>query len=260
MSKKEWQSAIENLDKKLIDMMKELKDTKLELIKEVKEVTQTVKSELSEVKKGVETISSELQGTQQRVKTVEDAMENLIDTQQTEMRLVKGRMSVAETKHMEKQLRFRGLPEVEGKSAQEQMTEVLADYLGKEEEEIVAILDVAYRVNSRIATQRKLPRDVIVQFTTRNMKERIVTKQFQDPLEIDGKTIIIMKELPRSVLLDRKKYRVLIQTLKDMNIRYRWELPEGVSFEFGGAKKRIRSEREMERFIKDNEKDLPTKP
>ena len=45
--------------------------------------------------------------------------------------------------------------------------------------------------------------------------------------------------------------------LKEMKVKHRWEIPEGLTFEFGGARKSIRSGQEMEDFISKNEKDLP---
>lgn len=62
------------------------------------------------------------------------------------------------------------------------------------------------------------------------MKDDIITKNYKVPLEIKGKTIKILKELPRKVLQQRKEYRTLTEKLKNYKARYRWEIPEGLSF------------------------------
>lgn len=66
------------------------------------------------------------------------------------------------------------------------------------------------------------------------MKDDIVTKSFKEPLEFEGKTIRIMKELPKKVLDSRKDFRPLSDKLKSLKLKFRWESPTGLSFVLKG--------------------------
>lgn len=65
-----------------------------------------------------------------------------------------------------------------------------------------------------------------------------------------------MKELSRNVLQDRRKYKKLTYKLRQLNIRYRWEIPEGVSFNYSSLRQSITTTMEMIRFMCDNSKDF----
>lgn len=100
---------------------------------------------------------------------------------------------------------------------------------------------------------------MIVQLLTKRMREDILRKHCKNPLEIDGKRIIIMKELSRQVLQERKKYRKLTEKLRLKNIRYRWELPEGLSFNFQDRRINIKTTEQMVCFLFDHQKDFGEK-
>lgn len=64
-----------------------------------------------------------------------------------------------------------------------------------------------------------------------------------------------MRELPRQVLTERKSFRKLTDKLKN-NIRFRWELPIGISFTYEGERKMITSKEQLNRFMSQNVKDF----
>lgn len=64
------------------------------------------------------------------------------------------------------------------------------------------------------------------------MKVDFITKNFSKPLEIKGNSNKILKELPKKVMQSRKEYQPLTDKLKKFKIRHRWEIAEGVSFNF----------------------------
>lgn len=47
------------------------------------------------------------------------------------------------------------------------------------------------------------------------MKDDIITKNFKEPLEIKGRSIKILKELLKKLLMQRKEYWPLIEKLKN---------------------------------------------
>lgn len=61
----------------------------------------------------------------------------------------------------------------------------------------------------------------------------------------------MLKEIPRKALIRRKNYKKLIEFLTSKGIRYRWDLPEGLSFSFKGKRHVIKSVDQMELFLTD---------
>lgn len=84
------------------------------------------------------------------------------------------------------------------------VVEKIARYLGEHPEEVSFNLESVYRVYFGFVIKNQLPRDVVIQMVSRKMKDDIVIKSYKDPLEFDGKSIKIMKELPKKVIESRK--------------------------------------------------------
>lgn len=108
-------------------------------------------------------------------------------------------------------------------------------------------------MNSKYAQQKGLPRDVVVQLILRKMRDDIISKHFKHPLEIEGRAVKIMKELPKKVLQSRKEYGVLTEKLKEGRIRSCWEIAEGRSFLYKGKRLTINNQEQMRRFIENSE-------
>lgn len=152
--------------------------------------------------------------------------------------------------------RLRGVIEDKGGNITEVVADLLANYLGEQLEDMTLNLETVYRENSTVATQNKLPRDIVVQLTSKKLKEEIIAKSYKEPLEIEGKTIRILKELLKKVMENRKEFRPLTEKLKKLKIRFRWEIPTGLSFFFKGKLKIISDKEEMWTMIKELEKEF----
>lgn len=55
--------------------------------------------------------------------------------------------------------------------------------------------------------------------------------------------------MPKQVTLQRKKFKQLVDKLIQAKIRFRWEIPRGVSFPFENKRWWIKTEEEMQEFI-----------
>lgn len=77
-------------------------------------------------------------------------------------------------------------------------------------------------------------------------------------MEVEEKPVKIMKELPKKVLQIREEYRNLTEKLKDQNIKFRWEIPESVSFWYKGTRISIRN-MEQKEFLLEHQKDFEFK-
>lgn len=160
-----------------------------------------------------------------------------------------------ECKALENSLRLRGVIEEKEGNIGEKITKLIAEYLGEETEEVTYNLDQIYRVNSKFAIQHQIPRDVVVQFSSKKMKEDFLMKSYKDPLELERKTIKVLKELPKKVIESRKQYKQLVDKLRKLKIRFRWEIPTGLSFFFKGKRKWISNVEEIKKAMKDLEKE-----
>lgn len=128
----------------------------------------------------------------------------------------------------------------------------------KSAEEVDKGLDQVYRLKARYAEREGKVQDIIVNLLTRRMKEDILKLSFENPINYKGKRVIIMRELPRDVIMQRKKLKKLVDSLRKKDVKFRWELPIGLSFMFHGRHTVIGSEKQMFDFIKDNGKFLET--
>lgn len=63
-------------------------------------------------------------------------------------------------------------------------------------------------------------------------------QQYSDLLKIESKNII-MKELPGKIVQDRKLFKKLTDKLRQKNIRFIWEIPQGMSFTHRGMRRTI---------------------
>lgn len=61
-----------------------------------------------------------------------------------------------------------------------------------------------------------------------------------------GKQIRILKELPKEVVQTRKNYKMLIEKLISDGVRYRWQIPEGLSFMWKRKRILIKSVEQMD--------------
>lgn len=126
------------------------------------------------------------------------------------------RITLMDCKMMELHLRFSGVMEEQG-NIREKMVNLIAGYIQKPMEEINNSCDNIYRINSEYAKLKNLPQDVIVQLTSKRIRDEIIERQYKEPL---------LKE----VIQTRKNYRKIIEKLNSEQIRYRWQVPEGLSF------------------------------
>lgn len=158
---------------------------------------------------------------------------------------------------VENYLLFRGIPEMTDEIIRVRMVELISEFLNQGVEAVEAKINLVYRVRSFYAEKKNQPQDVIVQFIMgKKIKNGILREQFKNPLEIVWGGIIVMKELPRAMVQDRKNVKKLTEKLRKLNIRFRWEIPDELSFTYGDVKRSITTLEQMESFKGDYPKDF----
>lgn len=213
--KKELTDAMEVQETRIMEKMNDMFD---KFVSKVDKMTVDLKKSFSVDIKAmtneIEGIKKEMAEQNQNIKKVEEKAEETEKTVQdieTEIKANEEKNLKMECQATQLQLRFRGIPE-SFKDTKEEMIELIADYLKKDVQEIRFQVDKTYRINSDYAHQKDLPRDIMVHFVTRSLKEELLRQQYKQPLEVEGEKTKIMRELPRKVLMLHKNYIKNLQT------------------------------------------------
>lgn len=238
-------------------IMEKMNDMFEKIVGRMDKMTQELKESFSADVKAmtseIENMKKEMNEQNQNVRKVElktDETEKAVQELEAGIKGNEERFLKMECQSTQLQLRFRGVPET-SKIDKQGMIEILAEYLDMEIQEIQYQIDIVYRINSEYAHQKKLPRDIMIFCLTRSLKEEILRKQYKQSLEIGGEKIRIMQEVPRKIMMLRKDYKKLTDKLNGLNIRFRWEVPQGVTFEYRGKRHMIRNVQQMEQCLKD---------
>lgn len=162
-------------------------------------------------------------------------------------------LSMAELKNRESNLRIRNIPELEKEDLAGFLTAEISKFWGLAEEKDFKIV-TAFRLG-RVAKKDK-PRDCLIILRYKQEKDNILGLHFKNPLVIQGKTAEIFRDIPKQLLDLRTIYKDLARLLRNNTIPYRWEFPQGLSFNLKGKKVRIRTAEEQEKFLNDYGEDL----
>lgn len=148
-----------------------------------------IKKEMGELKKGMQDMSQKIQKTEDKNLGTDTVVQAL----QEQNKALQASLISLECKVMERYLRLRGIPEENGENIFKLMIDNIARYLGEQPEDVSFNLESVYRVNSDFAVKNQLPRDVITKLGSKKIKNDILSKSFKEPLEIEGKTIRILR-------------------------------------------------------------------
>ncbi|XP_048348478.1 uncharacterized protein LOC125431645 [Sphaerodactylus townsendi] len=225
---------------------------------EIKEHLGLLRQEMTEIKKEMtqfkkiddtlKQIKSTLNENAEHINEVEDKLETLKDQFTNQM----DGMAMLELRQKETFLRIRGLPEEEKENLLERLLPMLSQIWNMEEGTAAREIDRLYRANSKIARDKKLPRDIVIKFVRKNLRDQILYNHSKSKLCIDGNPLIILKEIPTAIRRKRKDYMGLADTLRMNNIRFRWNLPEGLSFSFEERNYNINNVPKAQEFLSKN--------
>lgn len=239
--KPDW---VDSLEKRLITVIENQNET---VLKRMAEMETRVNDKISKIQMDMKKYNDKLEKVEQKTLNLEEEVK--IENMKLQDQLI-----VLEYKILENSIRFRGIPESE-KDVREEMTDIISELIEIPPDEVDRDCEAIYRVNSDFARQKSLPRDIIVKVTSHKLRDLIFSRYYQDNLEIEGKKIRIWRELPKDMIRRRKEFKQLIDKLKQENIRFRWEIPRGLSFMYNNKKIWIKTEEQMNDFFKIAKKD-----
>lgn len=210
---KEKPDWVDVLEKHLVSIMENQNEMVLKRIMDIE----------NKMSERIETLKTEINKSNDKIKEIERKTNAIGLELKQENRMLKDQVMLLECKLLDNYIRFRGVPESE-KEAREEMINIISEFLEMPPDEVERECDIIYRVNSDFARQKKLLRDIVVKMTTCKMRDLILAKQYQEPMEISGKRIKIWREMPRDLIIQRKEYRQLTDKLRQEQVRYRWEI------------------------------------
>lgn len=107
-------------------------------------------------------------------------------------------MALLEMRQKQLNLKFRGVPEEMNENIRAKIIRELVNWMDLKEEDIEPTIVNLFRIKVRSvkAKGRKLPGDVLVMFNSMGIRNEIVRLNYNKNLCIDGKKIIVFKEVP----------------------------------------------------------------
>nr|XP_016849588.1 PREDICTED: golgin subfamily A member 6-like protein 1 [Anolis carolinensis] len=246
----------------LRDMMKEMMK-EIQKIQEKQDVYQKIQQEQMsdfkrEIKEELGTMRKEITVIQQEIKDIKNEKKELKKTQERFQHKIKeldtktgkiiAKQEAMEARELEFQLRLRNIQEEPGETIREKVIEILTNLLDCSEQEIKEQTDRTYRINTNFSRRNKTPRDMIVHFTKKITRDEILKTNSKKQIFYKGTKIVILKEVPSTIISRRKNYTFLIEELKKQNARYRWEREEGLMTTYKGQRYWITTEERAREF------------
>ncbi|XP_048353685.1 uncharacterized protein LOC125433238 [Sphaerodactylus townsendi] len=200
---------------------------------------------LKEIKTAIKDNAEKVEEVDEKVLTLREQFERQNDY-----------MAIMEYKQKETFLRIRGLPEKDNENLLQRILPMLSQVWSLEEDDAVREIDRLYRVNSKIARDRRLPRDIIINCVRKSMRDEILRFHSTSRIQLEGKDMIILKEIPAVIRRKRKDYTQLVDTLRLNNISFRWNIPEGLFFQLDSRNYNINTVTKAQDFLTKNKKNL----
>lgn len=259
----EQMAILEELKTLYNDMKEDIQALKRDMNamrKEIKqEIRQEIRAELKDIKETLGKATEDIRQMESKVEKIEgktDKVNKRISEIEKKYERDLDERALQDLKQRENCIKIRGLREKEDENLYEYLVPRLAEYVGAEQEQFQWEISKLFRINSKIARQKKLPRDVVIYFTRKKIRDEIIQLNYEQSLEVEGKELIIYKDIPLRILKKRNEYRPLITLLRNNDIIYRWDRLEGVIFKFKAETFRINSVLKMKDFIKKHRGDM----
>lgn len=161
-----WKLALDVQEKRMLEGVQDICN------KMGKNLKQFMQLEMDEIKKDLNTLKKDMQMTTQKIQKTEinyqDAVRE-IQQLKDENKILQTFITALEIKDLECNLRFKGMPEDKDENIFEVVVDKLVNLLREQVENISYNFEDIYRVNSNYASQKKLPKDVVVQMISRKI-------------------------------------------------------------------------------------------
>ncbi|KAH0627099.1 hypothetical protein JD844_002498 [Phrynosoma platyrhinos] len=233
-----------DLSREIHDLRQDVNDFKIEIKEELRSEMKDVRRAIDKISLEFSKMKSRIGGIEERQEKFEESLEGL---KELPSRFEEDRIR-NDAKQRERSVKLRGLPEVDGENLMDILIPPLANYMGRPEHLCDLEVDKVFRLNSKIAAQRNVPRDIVVNFVRCQVRDQLLSLQTKSPFVVKGFELKIFKDVAPSVMRKRKEYSFLTNQLQRFQIVYRWLIPEGLTFWFKMTKIELRSLYEAKEF------------
>lgn len=234
-------------------------ELRLEIRTEIQKEMGEIKDSLGKIDKDLEKINNKVQDLEGNLSSLENnaiQAESRISKLEEERKIDKQTITRLETKLRQNCIKLRGIPEQENENLYKFLIPILADFVEEPAEQFPWEIDTLYRINSKLAKQRNLPRDVVIYCVRKQTKDLIIQQSFKKELIVEGRIIQIFKDIPTVVLKSRKEYSFLTDQLKIHGIPFRWDEAEGLTLTWRQKRHKIDSVEKAADFWKRNRKEI----
>ncbi|XP_067318469.1 STE20-like serine/threonine-protein kinase [Anolis sagrei] len=235
----------QNMERLFQKEMGKLRHELKEDVAQIKKEVSNVQDELKILKKENSSLKKVQDKTEAKLKKLEEAKEKLEKQQE-----------LWASKETDYQLRFRNIEEKEGENLREIIMEITTRMTNITPEEMNKEIDMTQRINSSYAKRNNVPRDILVSFCRKNVRDEINRMKAKDQPSYNGKKVIILKEFTSTSMNKRKNYYFLTDVLKKHKIKFRWERLEGIQVTYRESKFWLTSEEKARDFYRRLQKDL----
>ena len=160
------------------------------------------------------------------------------------------RMEDQENRNRRKNLRIRGLPDLEGEDLQVKLDKLFGHILGKIETEKIKFERI-HRIRKPAELAAGIPRDVIARFHNFQDKEQIWQRlKTIRPVTFNETELQIFPDLATETLSRRRLLKPLLEHLKVQGIQYSWGYPACLIGKKEGRSATLRFPEEMTKFCK----------
>lgn len=233
---------LELVDKRIGILDKKMEETVNELKGQVKEISR--RTQLTE--EGLKRTKGEIRDIKRDKEKIKSDVMELSRTQEE----IKDIIAMNELRQRGVNLRLRAVSETQNENVKERLTKELAEWMGISVEEMANSVLNAFRMRVNATKAKRFTGDCLITFKNKEMRDRILQRNREKRLNIDGNYIILFKDIPIRLLKKRDSYKPLVQTLRKNKIEFRWEFPEGISFTYRGKRHKLINQEETGKFLR----------
>lgn len=248
----QFTQLMEAIKKSQRELQQEIRESREGMTQELKSETKLIRQDLDKINKDVIKITGKIEKLESTTKKLEKKVENLsmIQTEEQEISLK------LQLKQRELCLKLRGVPEQFNENLYEFLTPILAKYMSVPTQQFSWEIDRMYRLNSKVAREKKLPRDIVLYLLRKRVKDEILQKNHKTKLVIQGNEVHIYKDVPPKILKRRKEYKFLTEFLKKYRVPYRWAELNGLSLIWRQKRFNLQTVEKAQEFWEEYKKEI----
>lgn len=188
----------------------------------------SIKGEMATLHKDLNHILRRVEGREEQLDvqavTIKDLKEQMVRLQR-DQRDAMYRLEDQENRNRRKNLRIRGVPDMQGEDLQVKMDKIFGHLLGLKETEKIKFERV-HRVRKPATLAAEISRDIIARFHYFQDKEQIwQSLKNKQPIKYEESILQIFPDLSAETLARRRTLKPLLEHLKLNNIQYSWGFP-----------------------------------